>query len=48
VEIGDKKCSKNFVADHLSRIEPCCSRAEGEEIKEAFPDESLFAASILP
>jgi len=48
LEIRDKKGSENLVANHLSRIEPCYTRAEEEAIKEAFPNENLFAASIVP
>jgi len=48
LEIKDKKSSKNLVVDHFSKIEPTCLKAEREAIREAFPDENLFAASIAP
>jgi len=48
LEIRDKKGSENLIADHLSRIKLCYSRTEEEAIKEVFPNENLFVASIVP
>ena len=46
LEIKDKKCSDNVIADHLSRIEKSTEK-EGEiEIEEEFLDEQLFQMTV--
>ena len=45
LEVGDKKGSKNSVANHLSRLEQKEVRPD-LVIQEAFPDEQLFACEI--
>ena len=45
LEVGDKKGSKNSVANHLSRLEQEEVRPD-LVIQEAFPDEQLFACEI--
>lgn len=42
LEIRDKKCSENVVADHLSRLEQPEHRDDAS-IKDSFPIERLFA-----
>ena len=39
VEIKDKKCCDNVIADHLSRVEKPAVQEEEKEIVENFPDE---------
>ncbi|XP_070056963.1 uncharacterized protein [Nicotiana tomentosiformis] len=43
LEIRDRKGTENQVADHLSRLETRNHVAEGDVIKETFPDEQLLA-----
>ena len=43
LEIKDKKGTENFIVDHVSRLENPTLPKESTEIKEAFPDEQLFA-----
>ena len=42
LEIKDKKCCDNGIADHLSRVEKLVVQEEEREIAENFPDEQLF------
>ncbi|XP_070046068.1 uncharacterized protein [Nicotiana tomentosiformis] len=44
-KIRDRKGTENQVADHLSRLESRNHIAEGESIKETFPDEQLLAVT---
>ncbi|XP_062085512.1 uncharacterized protein LOC133791607 [Humulus lupulus] len=47
VEIKDKKCTENLVADHLSRLEVDEDSLDKEiQINDAFPDEQLFELSV--
>ncbi|XP_075076375.1 uncharacterized protein LOC142163025 [Nicotiana tabacum] len=48
VKIQDRKGTENQVADHLSRLENYDHVEEGGQIKEAFPDEQLFAITQDP
>ncbi|XP_075099013.1 uncharacterized protein LOC142175906 [Nicotiana tabacum] len=48
VDIRDQKGTENQVADHLSRLENHDHVDEGGQIKEAFPDEQLFAITHDP
>ncbi|XP_075096110.1 uncharacterized protein LOC107776393 [Nicotiana tabacum] len=50
LEIRDRKEIENQVADHLSRLENRNHVAEGDAIKETFPDEQLLAitSSTVP
>ncbi|XP_070039986.1 uncharacterized protein [Nicotiana tomentosiformis] len=48
VVIRDRKGIENQVADHLSRLENHDHVEEGEEIKEAFPNEQFFAITQDP
>ena len=44
LEIKDRKCTDNQVADHLSRLEnPESTSHDKTLINESFPDEQLFA-----
>nr|XP_009609515.1 uncharacterized protein LOC104103319 [Nicotiana tomentosiformis] len=43
--IRDRKGTENQVADHLSRLETRNHEAEGDVIKETFPDEQLLAVT---
>ncbi|XP_075098867.1 uncharacterized protein LOC142175774 [Nicotiana tabacum] len=43
LEILDRKGTENQVTDHLSRLETWNQVAEGDVIKETFPDEQLLA-----
>ena len=46
--IRDKKGSENVVADHLSRLVNEEVTAKEAEVKDQFPDESLFLISERP
>ena len=46
LEIKDKKCCDNVIADHLSRVEIPIVQEEEKEIEEHFPDEQLFQLSL--
>ena len=46
LEIKDKKCSDNVIADHLSRLERIVGIEKGTKIAEIFPDEQLFMLSV--
>ena len=46
LEIKDKKCSHNVIADHLSRLEKTIEYEKEIEIAENFLDEQLFLLSI--
>ena len=46
LEIKDKKCCDNVIADHLSRVEKPAAQEEEREIAENFPDEQLFQLSL--
>lgn len=46
LEMRDKKCSKNAVADHLSRLVNIVNEAYSYSIQESFPDEQHFQISI--
>ena len=46
LEIKDKKCSDNVIADHLSRVEKPIVQEERSEIAENFPNEQLFQLSL--
>ena len=48
LEIQDKKGSENVVADHLSRLVNEEVTLREMEIKDEFPDESLFMMSERP
>nr|XP_033513044.1 uncharacterized protein K02A2.6-like [Nicotiana tomentosiformis] len=48
VAIGDQKGTENQVDDHLSRLENYEHVEEGDQIKEVFPDEQLFAIPPRP
>ena len=45
LEIKDKKCCDNVIADHLSRVEKLVQDEEWEKA-ENFPDEQLFQLSL--
>ena len=46
LEIKDKKCSDNVIADHLSRLEKTTEEEKEIEIAENFPEEQLFLLSV--
>ena len=46
LEIKDKKCCDNVIADHLSRVEKPAVQEEEREIAENFQDEQLFQLSL--
>jgi len=45
-EIGDRKCSKNAITNHLSTI--MCTKSTKASISECFPDEQLFVIQSSP
>ncbi|XP_035544602.1 uncharacterized protein LOC118347994 [Juglans regia] len=48
LEIKDKKCTENIVADHLSRLELKETTSEDKfPINETFPDEKLIAIQVV-
>ena len=46
LEIKEKKCNENVIADHLSRLEKPIEDERGTQIEENFPDEQLFQVSV--
>ena len=48
IVIWDKKGSENVVADHLSRLVNEEVIAKEVEVRDQFPDESLFLVSERP
>ncbi|KAJ8768856.1 hypothetical protein K2173_023851 [Erythroxylum novogranatense] len=49
IEQRDKKGTKNFVADHLSRLdEAAMESATKKDIQETFPDEHLMVITVTP
>ncbi|KAK8661684.1 hypothetical protein V6N13_091280 [Hibiscus sabdariffa] len=48
LEIRDRKCTENQIADHLSRLENKSDCDCNSEIKENFPDEKILSTTAIP